>query len=76
MERARGSLSGPETTYTLNLFLSFSGLFSTSHMPYELERDKSDAGLPSLAEMVELAIKVLRKNPKGYFLLVEGEILN
>lgn len=45
-------------------------------MPYELERDKSDAGLPSLAEMVELAIKVLRKNPKGYFLLVEGEILN
>ncbi|XP_064598681.1 alkaline phosphatase-like [Liolophura sinensis] len=48
------------------------GLFATSHMPYELERDKSDSGQPSLAEMTELAIKVLRKNTKGYFLLVEG----
>jgi len=27
---------------------------------------------PSLSEMVEVAIKILSKNPKGFFLLVEG----
>lgn len=27
---------------------------------------------PSLSEMVEVAVKILSKNPKGFFLLVEG----
>lgn len=27
---------------------------------------------PSLSEMVEMAIRILNKNPKGFFLLVEG----
>lgn len=40
-------------------------------MPYELERDSNTD--PSLTEMVDVAIKVLRKNPKGFYLLVEGE---
>ncbi|XP_064611812.1 alkaline phosphatase, tissue-nonspecific isozyme-like [Liolophura sinensis] len=48
------------------------GLFSNSHMDYEVSRDKSPTGQPSLAEMTELAIKVLQKNEKGFFLLVEG----
>lgn len=48
------------------------GLFESSHMQYELNRHNDKAGEPSIAEMVEKAIKILQKNPKGYFLLVEA----
>lgn len=48
------------------------GLFNYSHMAYESDRDKSGDGEPSLKEMTEVAVKVLRKNPKGFLLLVEG----
>ncbi|XP_022794922.1 alkaline phosphatase-like isoform X2 [Stylophora pistillata] len=49
------------------------GLFEPSHMQYESDRTASDTlGEPSIAEMTEKAIKILQKNPKGYFLLVEG----
>lgn len=48
------------------------GLFSPSHMQYELERDHGPLGEPSLAEMTSKAIKILQKNDKGFFLLVEG----
>ncbi|XP_057701968.1 alkaline phosphatase, tissue-nonspecific isozyme isoform X2 [Corythoichthys intestinalis] len=46
------------------------GLFEPSDLMFELERDRETE--PSLTEMVEVAIKILRKNPNGYFLLVEG----
>ena len=39
-------------------------------MQYELNRNNVTD--PSLSEMVEMAIKILNKNPKGFFLLVEG----
>ncbi|XP_056303211.1 intestinal-type alkaline phosphatase [Danio aesculapii] len=46
------------------------GLFEPKDTRYELERDsKMD---PSLTEMVEKAIKILRKNPNGFYLFVEG----
>lgn len=48
------------------------GLFASSHMTYELERDKTANGEPSLTEMAEKAIKILERNPKGFFLLIEG----
>lgn len=48
------------------------GLFSYSHMSYEELRDIGPNGEPSLAEMTEVALKILSKNPKGYVLLVEG----
>ena len=51
------------------LITTFAGLFSESHMDYDIERP---ADQPSLTEMTESAIKVLRKSPKGFFLLVEG----
>jgi len=41
-------------------------------MKYEIDRAADKAGEPSIEEMTELAIKILQKNPKGYFLLVEG----
>lgn len=46
------------------------GLFEPMDMLYELDRDNQTD--PSLPEMVNAAIRILRKNPKGFFLLVEG----
>lgn len=46
------------------------GLFNQGHMQYEVERNKTKE--PSIAEMTEKAIRILSKNEKGYFLLVEG----
>uniref|UniRef100_W5KAM9 Alkaline phosphatase n=1 Tax=Astyanax mexicanus TaxID=7994 RepID=W5KAM9_ASTMX len=46
------------------------GLFEPGDLQYDLERDSSTD--PSLTEMVEVAIKILRKNPEGFYLLVEG----
>ena len=42
-------------------------------MQYEVDRANDWAGEPSIEEMTEKAIKILKKNPKGYFLLVEGK---
>lgn len=42
-------------------------------MNYEVDREDDTAGEPSIAEMTEKAIQILRKNPRGYFLLVEGD---
>ena len=46
-------------------------------MQYEADRldpTKEAAGEPSLAEMTEKAIRILRKNSEGFFLLVEGKV--
>jgi alkaline phosphatase len=46
------------------------GLFTKSHMSYELDRNATQE--PSLAEMTEVAIDILSKNSEGFFLMVEG----
>jgi alkaline phosphatase len=46
------------------------GLFTSSHMSYDLDRDPTAE--PSLAEMTGKAIDMLKKNNKGMFLMVEG----
>lgn len=51
--------------------LVYLGLFETKDCRYELDRDASMD--PSLTEMVEKAIKILGKNPKGFFLFVEDK---
>ncbi|XP_060561805.1 alkaline phosphatase, tissue-nonspecific isozyme-like, partial [Ruditapes philippinarum] len=48
------------------------GLFEPNHMQYDLDRDTSASGEPSLAEMTKTAIEILSKGDNGYFLLVEG----
>uniref|UniRef100_A0A9L0SK68 Alkaline phosphatase, tissue-nonspecific isozyme n=1 Tax=Equus caballus TaxID=9796 RepID=A0A9L0SK68_HORSE len=53
--------------YTVDYLL---GLFEPGDMQYELNRNNVTD--PSLSEMVEMAIKILSKNPEGFFLLVEG----
>ena len=45
-----------------------------SHMDYEVDRIQREEVIePSLAEMTEKAIRVLRRSRRGYFLLVEGK---
>nr|XP_056705930.1 intestinal-type alkaline phosphatase-like [Euleptes europaea] len=46
------------------------GLFEPSLMAYDLHRNNLTD--PSLTEMMEAAIKILRRNPKGFYLFVEG----
>ncbi|XP_061493520.1 intestinal-type alkaline phosphatase 1-like isoform X2 [Rhineura floridana] len=46
------------------------GLFEPQDMKYELERDNSTD--PSIVEMTEKAVQILRRNPNGFFLFVEG----
>ncbi|XP_078696939.1 alkaline phosphatase-like isoform X2 [Branchiostoma floridae x Branchiostoma belcheri] len=48
------------------------GLFQPDHMQYSLDREDDPAGEPTIAEMTTKAIQILSKNPKGFFLFVEG----
>jgi alkaline phosphatase len=48
------------------------GLFAPSHMRHEAERASDRGGEPSLAQMTLRAIDVLRRNRRGFFLMVEG----
>jgi alkaline phosphatase len=48
------------------------GLFSLDHMQFDADRESRAPGEPSLAAMTAKAIALLAKDPKGYFLLVEG----
>ncbi|MDZ7627485.1 MAG: alkaline phosphatase [Parvularculaceae bacterium] len=47
-------------------------LFEPSHMNYEADRAGDVGGEPSLAEMTQKAIEVLRQDKDGFFLVVEG----
>ncbi|KAM4704097.1 alkaline phosphatase-like [Rhinophrynus dorsalis] len=46
------------------------GLFEPADLQYELKRQNSTE--PSLSEMVLVALRILQKNPQGFFLVVEG----
>ncbi|XP_071445254.1 alkaline phosphatase-like [Hetaerina americana] len=48
------------------------GIFANGHMPYDYQRNDSDSGTPSLAEMVIAAIDAMKDNPRGFVLVVEG----
>jgi alkaline phosphatase len=48
------------------------GLFEPGHMQYDLDRTKTDAGEPSIADMTTAAITRLSSNANGYVLMVEG----
>jgi alkaline phosphatase len=51
---------------------SLLGLFEASHMHFEIDREGDAAGEPSLTEMTAKAIELLSRNPRGYFLMIEG----
>lgn len=51
------------------------GLFSKSHIPFEIDRLNSaeiSAATPTLSEMTQAALRRLSHSPEGFFLLVEG----
>jgi alkaline phosphatase len=48
------------------------GLFEPGHLNFEVQRASDVAGEPSLAEMTVKALEILRRNPKGFALMVEG----
>lgn len=48
------------------------GLFEPSHMQYEADRAQDTAGEPSLTEMTDKAIRMLSRQPNGYFLHIEA----
>ncbi|MBI3246654.1 MAG: alkaline phosphatase [Deltaproteobacteria bacterium] len=48
------------------------GLFERSHMKFEADRASDAGGEPSLSEMTHTALAMLKKNKKGFFLMVEG----
>lgn len=48
-------------------------LFEPGDLRFDVERDPSMD--PSISETTEKAIQILKKNPKGFFLLVEGHQL-
>ena len=44
-------------------------------MSYDILREADNRTFePTMLEMVEKALQILKKNPKGFFLLVEGKI--
>ncbi|KAL5963192.1 Alkaline phosphatase tissue-nonspecific isozyme [Taenia solium] len=45
------------------------GLLGSSHLPFDADRGENE---PSLANLTTVAIKVLSRHPKGFFLFVEG----
>ena len=59
---------------SLFIYILSSGLFSSSGMAYHIERESKNRTFePTMEEMVVKALQILKKNPKGFFLLVEGK---
>jgi alkaline phosphatase len=50
------------------------GLFADVYLPYEINRDYNIT--PSLAEMTEKAIEILSQSTEGFFLMVEGGMID
>lgn len=72
---SRDALLNLDTTlFTPGNTTKLIGLFNPSHINYEQDRQMNAAWEPSLFEMTEMAIKILRAKggTKGFFLMVEG----
>ena len=48
------------------------GLFHENNLPYELLRDKGPNGTPSLSEMTQKGLNILKKSTNGLVLMLEG----
>ncbi|XP_025199754.1 alkaline phosphatase-like isoform X2 [Melanaphis sacchari] len=63
------SLDTEQTEYIL-------GIFTNGTMPMEYTRNKKYLETPSLELMTETALKVISKNQNGFFLMVEGGLID
>ena len=55
------------------MFNFIPGLFANEHLEYDLLRkQQNENNEPSIADMTRKAIEILKRNPKGFTLLVEG----
>lgn len=49
------------------------GLFSASGFPSAIDRQpQHQTGVPTLTQLTDKALQILQKNPRGFFLMVEG----
>jgi len=48
------------------------GLFAPKHLRFEVDRENALPCEPSLTQMMLTALDILERNPRGYFLVVEG----
>lgn len=51
------------------------GLFANKHFPYYIDR-KRNTSLPTLSQMTEKALEILSQNQNGFFLMVEGGLID
>lgn len=52
------------------------GTFAPEHLPYVLSAEALGIDRPTLSEMSLKAIEVLRRNPRGYVLMIEGGLID
>jgi alkaline phosphatase len=52
------------------------GLFAANNMARETDRPSQAGDAPRLVDMTKTAIALLSKNPRGYFLMVEGGLID
>jgi hypothetical protein len=43
-------------------------------LEFEADGSAGPSGDPTLSEMTQVAVKLLLKNPRGFFLFIEGKI--
>ncbi|KAH8412571.1 hypothetical protein KR009_003177 [Drosophila setifemur] len=63
------NLNGENVDYLL-------GIFANGHLMYDHERDRSEAGMPSLSNMTLKALEVLGNSDKGFLLVVEAGLID
>ncbi|XP_011148617.1 alkaline phosphatase isoform X1 [Harpegnathos saltator] len=52
------------------------GIFANGHIEMDWKRERGPRGQPSLEQMTIAALRVLQKYPEGYFLMVEGGLID
>ena len=54
----------------------FVGIFANGHLKYDHERETGPNGMPSLSNMTEKALEILKRNENGFVLVVEGGMID
>ncbi|XP_032670591.1 alkaline phosphatase-like [Odontomachus brunneus] len=52
------------------------GIFANGHIEMDWKRKRGPKGQPSLEQMTTAALRILQKSPQGYFLMVEGGLID